>query len=66
MKVSEIIKLARQHSNEGSMVSSAQLCLSDAVEMQRLGHPEYARKRALKSLAYSVGMFHPDYQRAAE
>jgi hypothetical protein len=26
---------------------------------------EYAKARAIKSLAYSVGVFHADYQKAA-
>jgi hypothetical protein len=47
------------------MESSARLCLADAIELQERGMLDYARTRALKSLCYSVGIFHPDYRKAA-
>lgn len=66
VKVIAVIALARKHVREGAMASSAQLCLSDAVRLHLDdGNEEAARARALKSLAYSVGMFHDDYKFAA-
>lgn len=59
----EVITLARKHIG-GQMESSARLCLADAVALYDKGEHDYARKRALKSLAYSVGGFHPDYRKA--
>jgi hypothetical protein len=46
------------------MASSALLCYSDALKLLEKGDRHYAEKRALKSLAYSVGILHPDYIRA--
>ena len=45
------------------MASSAKLCLLDAVALMGSYDYEGAKRRALKSLAYSVGIFHADYQR---
>jgi hypothetical protein len=60
------INLARKHVGNGAaMESSARLCLSDAVELHDKGEFNYAKTRAVKSLAYSVGVFHADYQKAA-
>jgi hypothetical protein len=47
------------------MESSARLCLADAIELYDAGDFEAAKRRALKSLAYSIGICHPDYRRAA-
>ena len=46
--------------------SSAELCLADAVEQQKLGADRYARARALCSLKHSVGVFHHAYLYAEE
>jgi hypothetical protein len=46
------------------MESSSRLCLADAVSLYDKGEYAYACKRALDSLSYSVGIFHPDYQKA--
>ena len=65
MNAYEVIQLARKHANNGAqMQSSAQLCLKDAEELQAQGKCVEARNRAVKSLQYSVGVFHPDYQAA--
>ena len=61
----KVIVLARKHLGTGVMDSSARLCLNDAIELQAEGMLDYAKARALKSLAYSVGVFHQDYQRAS-
>lgn len=65
----EIIELAELHVTKGAMASSAKLALADAKEL--LAEPNnfhnrdhHARMRALCSLSYSVGIFHPDYRRA--
>lgn len=65
MNTSNVLALARKHLGSGSMESSARLCLSDAVKLYDDGDFERAKARALKSIAYSVGAFHPDYIRAA-
>lgn len=64
MSVSQVIVLARKHVRTGPMQSSAELCLTDAIRLYENGKLPEARKRALKSLAYSVGILHTDYQRA--
>ena len=59
----EVIQLAKKYANNGaSMQSSAQLCLKDAIDLQQQGKRVAARNRAVKSLQYSVGVFHPDYK----
>ena len=62
MNLDNVIILARKHL-EGD---SARLCLADAVKLYNAGDYPTARTRALKSLAYSVGVFHKDYKRAAK
>lgn len=66
MKAEQIITLARKHVGNGAaMESSARLCLADAVKLYDEGEYCYAYDRALKSLAYSVGVFHADYRKAS-
>jgi hypothetical protein len=60
------IVLARRHLGKGAMESSARLCLADAVSLFDADKYELAKARALKSLAYSVGVFHEDYRRVAK
>jgi hypothetical protein len=62
MTVDEIIAIAEMHVNSGLMASSAKFALYEAKALAAEGEYEFARRRALKSLAYSVGGFHPDYQ----
>ena len=47
----------------GKMASSAKLALDDAMSLMKKGDEKYAKERALKSLEYSVGIHHPDYQK---
>lgn len=62
----EILRLARKHVDNGAvMASSARLCMAEAVASFNDGHYDVAAARAVKSLAYSVGIFHPDYKKAA-
>lgn len=63
MNANKTIIAARKNLG-GDMESSARLCLADAVRLFDEGHLEAAHARALKSLAYSVGVFHPDYEKA--
>jgi hypothetical protein len=63
MNTSQILALARKNLG-GDMESSSRLCLADAVSLYDKGEYAYACKRALDSLSYSVGIFHPDYQKA--
>ena len=65
MTTDKVMALARKHLGKGNMESSARLCMADAVHLQERGFLEYARKRALKSLSYSIGILHPDYIKAA-
>lgn len=64
LEVTEIVELAAEHVLEGRMASSASLCLDDAIANLTRGNVEGARKRAIDSLRYSVGICHPDYARA--
>lgn len=62
MNTFEVIQLARKHAHNGApMQSSAKLHLQDAEALQAQGKCAEARNRAVKSLQYSVGVFHPDY-----
>jgi uncharacterized protein (UPF0332 family) len=56
METVKIIELAEKHIGKGCMISSAELCLVDAKNLFSKGENEYASKRALKSLCYSVGV----------
>jgi len=65
----DVIELARKHLDAGTeiqMRDSAELCLEDADNAEEEGDYKTAKRRALKSLAYSVGMSHPDYLLAAK
>lgn len=63
MNTEQILSLALKHLGSGSMVSSAQLCLDDAIALAAEGKDAQAQRRALRSLAYSVGIGHPDFVR---
>lgn len=67
MKATEIIALAAKHIKPGtSGADSAKLCLDDAEALLSRGLVEEARARALRSLQYSVGVFHEDYKAARQ
>jgi hypothetical protein len=67
MNTKEVIALARKHASNGAtMQSSAQLCLEDAIKLFDAGDLQHAKARAVKSLGYSVGVFHEDHKRAAK
>ena len=54
---------ARKHLG-GQMESSARLCLEDSMKLLNEGDKQAAAERALKSLAYSVGIMSSVYQKA--
>ncbi len=68
MNATDCIDLARKHllAMKGGMILSAELCLSDAEAAHEAGEHEIAKARAVKSLAYSVGILHADYRRAQQ
>ena len=67
MTTDKIMALARKHLGAvGGMESSARLCLSDANHLFDRGLIDYAKKRALDSLRFSVGIFHQDYIKATK
>jgi len=66
MNAKDVITLARQ--NVGAISaneSSARLCLADAVALYDAGFIIEAKRRALYSLAYSLGKFSRVYVRAS-
>lgn len=65
MTVDQILALARKHLG-GDMESSARLCLADAIHLCDQGDLTHARARALRSLEYSIGVFHQDYAKATK
>ena len=63
----DLIELADFHLNKaGAMYSSAEGCLDDSRKQFAQSNFNFAINRALDSLGYSVGVFHPDYQRCAK
>ena len=65
MNLAELLTLCRKHLAAAQMESSARLCLADAVALHDAGDFQAAKQRALRSLKFSVGVFHPDFRRAA-
>lgn len=63
MNLESVIIEARKQLG-GKMESSARLCLEDAIRHKDEGEWDLAASRALKSIAYSVGILHPAYTRA--
>lgn len=66
MKTEEVVILARRHFQECRNTSRpfAGVCLLNAEFLLRHEEREEARLRAIKSLFYSIGDSHPDYQKA--
>jgi hypothetical protein len=64
MDAQQIIDLAQSHVEKAAMQSSAQLCVDDARRLLASGKPEYAIGHAVRSLAYSLGVFSPVYKEA--
>ena len=67
MTTDKVMALARKHLGAvGGMESSARICLSDANHLFDRGLIDNAKKRALDSLRFSVGIFHQDYIKATK
>ena len=67
MTTDKVMALARKHLGAvGGMESSARVCLSDANHLFDRGLIDNAKKRALDSLRFSVGIFHKDYIKATK
>lgn len=67
MNLSQLIETAKFHVNDNpTMLSSAKLCLSDAIYHESVGEYDIAQRRAIKSLKYSLGIFSGIYQEAAK
>ena len=61
------IEIADRHVDNGAvMQSSAEACLADARQQATLGNHQAAGMWALRSLAYSVGVFDHDYDRVKQ
>lgn len=58
-----IIKIAKKHATKND---SALICYTDAINLIEKDEALHASRRALDSLRYSVGIFHPDYNTAKE
>jgi hypothetical protein len=63
-KVCHAIALAETHAEnrDAPQFGSALLALEDAQRLHQYGDDEHALNRAMTSLRYSVGIFHPDYR----
>lgn len=57
-----IIRLAQKHVATAIQPESAKFLLADAHKLLALGDHISAANAAVKSLKYSVGIFHPDYE----
>jgi hypothetical protein len=59
-----VLTLARKHIGKGDRVSNARLCLADAIALHKVGEIKLAKQSAIKSIVLSIGVRHPDYDRA--
>ena len=65
MQTEKVLILARKHlGNNAVMESSARFCMAEAVARMNEDKPDLARSWAIRSLEYSVGIFHADYRSA--
>lgn len=64
-KVADVLTIASQFVDaDPDTATSAALCLVDAHRLYDAGNFDAARRRALRSLAYSVGILSPVYAAA--
>jgi len=67
MRFQQILDLARHHADNGAeMQTSADLCITEALEAWHEGKWNTAKQWALKSLSHSVGVLHSDYIEASK
>ena len=64
MNATAMIEMVQQHITGATMASSAAVCVADARACLSRGDEANARQRALKALAYCVGVLHPAYAAA--
>lgn len=64
MQTLAMIELAESKSHLATMRSSAELCCVEARKQLDRGIDDAARRLAVKSLAYSLGILHPIYTKA--
>jgi hypothetical protein len=57
----KVLNIARQHLGNNS---SARACMTDAIKAKDAGNLDMAARWALRSIAHSVGILHPDYSKA--
>jgi hypothetical protein len=66
-EANKAIILARKHIGNGALMdSSARVCLNDALRAVEREDYRAAKMWAVNSLAYSVGIFHADYQKVTK
>jgi len=66
-EANKAIILARKHIGNGALMeSSARVCLTDALNAVEREDYRAAKMWAVSSLAYSVGIFHSDYQQVTK
>jgi len=56
-----VVEVAQGRNKICTMLSSARLCLEEAREFCKCNQFEAARLRAIRSLSYTVGVYHSDY-----
>lgn len=61
MTFNELSELAGKHAQRNP---SAYFCYRDAMALSEAGEGEMATIRMVKSMQYSVGIFHDDYEKA--
>jgi hypothetical protein len=67
MTIFKILTIAKNHLGKGAVMdSSARMTWLEAAKWYEAGNMYWAGKRAMKSLAYSIGIFHPEYAMANE
>ena len=70
--IASVLDIVKANLGKGSMQSSAEVCYKRACEIMwpawdgRKADVDNAVEWALKSLSYSVGVFHADYRLAQE
>ncbi len=61
MKALDLINLAKRNEHKAAMRSSAALNIQEAVEHYELGNMLLAKRSAIRSLKYSLGILHAEY-----